>query len=64
MHLGIVLKVDERSLQGKPLTTRAMQIWINATGILLSMIVLRTPFPRVVQFDFGGDGGKEASPEV
>merc|ERR1712064_152889 len=47
--LGIVLKGDERSLQGKPLMKRAMQIWINAADTLLSMIVLRLPSPRVAQ---------------
>merc|ERR1711937_413022 len=47
--LGIVLKGDERALQGKPLMKRAMQIWINAADTLLSMIVLRLPSPRVAQ---------------
>merc|ERR1712226_940999 len=47
--LGIVLKGDERSLQGKPLMKRAMQIWINAADTLLSMIVLRLPSPQVAQ---------------
>merc|ERR1712151_823234 len=47
--LGIVLKGDEKSLQGKPLMKRAMQIWINAADTLLSMIVLRLPSPRVAQ---------------
>merc|ERR1712137_228294 len=47
--LGIVLKGDERSLQGKPLMKRAMQIWINAADTLLSMIVLRLPSPVTAQ---------------
>merc|ERR1712036_104728 len=47
--LGIVLKGDDRSLQGKPLMKRAMQIWINAADTLLSMIVTRLPSPRVAQ---------------
>jgi elongation factor 2 len=47
--LGIVLKGDEKSLQGKPLMKRAMQIWINAAETLLSMIVLRLPSPVVAQ---------------
>merc|ERR1712063_80344 len=47
--LGIVLKGDEKSLQGKPLMKRAMQIWINAADTLLSMIVLRLPSPSVAQ---------------
>merc|ERR1719265_324252 len=47
--LGIVLKGDEKSLTGKPLMKRAMQIWINAADTLLSMIVLRLPSPRAAQ---------------
>merc|ERR1712137_64605 len=47
--LGIVLKGDEKSLIGKPLMKRAMQIWINAADTLLSMIVTRLPSPRVAQ---------------
>jgi len=47
--LGIVLKGDEKSLTGKPLMKRAMQIWINAAETLLSMIVLRLPSPVVAQ---------------
>jgi len=47
--LGIVLKGDEKALQGKPLMKRAMQIWINAAETLLSMIVLRLPSPVVAQ---------------
>ena len=38
--LGIVLKGDDRHLQGKPLMKRTMQIWINAADTLLSMIEL------------------------
>jgi hypothetical protein len=44
--LGIVLKGDEKSLTGKPLMKRTMQIWINAADTLLSMIVLRLPSPK------------------
>merc|ERR1712166_922012 len=47
--LGIVLKGDEKALQGKPLMKRAMQIWINAADTLLSMIVLRLPSPIEAQ---------------
>jgi elongation factor 2 len=47
--LGIVLKGDEKSLTGKPLMKRAMQIWINAADTLLSMIVTKLPSPRVAQ---------------
>merc|ERR1712187_38584 len=41
--LGIVLKGDEKSLLGKPLMKRTMQVWINAADTLLSMIVTRLP---------------------
>merc|ERR1719476_1311583 len=47
--LGIVLKGDDKSLQGKPLMKRTMQIWINAADTLLSMIVTKLPSPRVAQ---------------
>merc|ERR1712238_542103 len=47
--LGIVLKGDEKSLSGKPLMKRTMQIWINAADTLLSMIVTKLPSPRVAQ---------------
>merc|ERR1719246_286410 len=47
--LGIVLKGDEKSLVGKPLMKRAMQIWINAADTLLAMIVTKLPSPRVAQ---------------
>merc|ERR1719265_927344 len=47
--LGIVLKGDEKSLTGKPLMKRAMQIWINAADTLLSMIVMKLPSPKAAQ---------------
>merc|ERR1711881_490023 len=47
--LGIVLKGDDKSLVGKPLMKRTMQIWINAADTLLSMIVTKLPSPRVAQ---------------
>jgi len=47
--LGIVLKGDDRNLQGKPLMKRTMQIWINAADTLLSMIVTKLPSPRIAQ---------------
>jgi len=47
--LGIVLKGDDKSLTGKPLMKRTMQIWINAADTLLSMIVTRLPSPMVAQ---------------
>merc|ERR1719413_122440 len=47
--LGIVLKGDDKSLQGKPLMKRTMQIWINAADTLLSMIVTELPSPQKAQ---------------
>jgi len=47
--LGIVLKGDDRSLTGKPLMKRTMQIWINAADTLLSMIVTKLPSPGTAQ---------------
>merc|ERR1711904_611803 len=47
--LGIVLKGDEKSLTGKPLMKRTMQIWINAADTLLSMIVSKLPSPVTAQ---------------
>merc|ERR1712241_116120 len=47
--LGIVLKGDDKALQGKPLMKRTMQIWINAADTLLSMIVTKLPSPRAAQ---------------
>ena len=47
--LGIVLKGDEKSLTGKPLMKRTMQIWINAADTLLAMIVTKLPSPRAAQ---------------
>merc|ERR1712186_11953 len=47
--LGIVLKGDDKSLTGKPLMKRTMQVWINAADTLLAMIVTKLPSPRVAQ---------------
>jgi len=47
--LGIVLKGDDKNLQGKPLMKRTMQVWINAADTLLSMIVTKLPSPRAAQ---------------
>merc|ERR1711959_596643 len=47
--LGITLKGDDRSLTGKPLMKRTMQIWINAADTLLSMIVTKLPSPVTAQ---------------
>merc|ERR1712078_832699 len=47
--LGIVIKGDDRSLTGKPLMKRTMQIRINAADTLLSMIVSKLPSPVEAQ---------------
>merc|ERR1719247_829148 len=47
--LGITLKGDDRSLTGKPLMKRTMQIWINAAETLLQTIVMRLPSPVTAQ---------------
>merc|ERR1719362_1217685 len=47
--LAIVLKGDDKALQGKPLMKRTMQIWINAADTLLSMIVTKLPSPQTAQ---------------
>merc|ERR1712113_439343 len=47
--LGIVLKGDEKSLLGKALMKRTMQLWINAADTLLQMLVTKLPSPRVAQ---------------
>merc|ERR1711988_1534766 len=47
--LGVVLKGDDRQLNGKPLMKRTFQIWINAADTLLSMIVTKLPSPRAAQ---------------
>merc|ERR1719159_2362082 len=47
--LQIVLKGDEKSLTGKPLMKRTMQLWINAADTLLQMLVTKLPSPRVAQ---------------
>merc|ERR1719191_1135111 len=47
--LGIQLKGDDKSLTGKPLMKRTMQIWINAADTLLSMLVTKLPSPVTAQ---------------
>merc|ERR1719188_47382 len=47
--LGIVIKGDDKSLIGKPLMKRTMQVWINAGDTLLTMIVTKLPSPKVAQ---------------
>jgi elongation factor 2 len=47
--LGISLKSDERTLQGKHLMKNIFQKWINAAEALLEMIILKLPSPVVAQ---------------
>jgi len=44
-NLGITLKTDEKSLQGKHLMKNVFQKWINAADALLEMIILKLPSP-------------------
>jgi len=48
-HLEIVLKTDEKDLEGKPLFKLVFQKWINAADALLEMIVLKLPSPVKAQ---------------
>merc|ERR1712166_889849 len=47
--LGIVLKGDEKDLQGKPLFKCVFQKWINAADALLEMIIMKLPSPKKAQ---------------
>lgn len=47
--LGISLKSDERTLQGKHLMKNIFQKWINAAEALLEMIILKLPSPIFAQ---------------
>merc|ERR1711990_475847 len=47
--LGIVLKGDEKDMQGKPLLKSVMRKFLPAADALLEMLVLRLPSPRVAQ---------------
>jgi elongation factor 2 len=47
--LGIVLKGDDKALQGKYLMRKAMHTWLHAAHTLLDMIVLHLPSPAVAQ---------------
>jgi elongation factor 2 len=44
-NLGITLKADEKTLQGKHLMKNVFQKWINAADALLEMIILKLPSP-------------------
>jgi elongation factor 2 len=48
-NLGITLKSDEKTLQGKHLMKNVFQKWINAAEALLEMIILKLPSPVVAQ---------------
>ena len=47
--LDIVLKGDEKNLQGKHLMKNVFQKWINAAEALLEMIILKLPSPVKAQ---------------
>jgi elongation factor 2 len=47
--IGVELKGDDRSLTGKPLLKRVMQLWLSAGDTLLEMIVTHLPSPVVAQ---------------
>ena len=47
--LGLVLKQDDLSLQGKLLMKKVFQKWINAAEALLEMIILKLPSPIKAQ---------------
>jgi len=47
--LGIILKHDEKQLQGKLLMKCIYQKWINAAEALLEMIVMKLPSPKKAQ---------------
>ena len=48
-HLEIVLKNDEKELEGKALFKLVFQRWINAADALLEMIVMKLPSPVKAQ---------------
>jgi elongation factor 2 len=48
-HLEIVLKTDEKELEGKALFKLIFQRWINAADALLEMIVMKLPSPVKAQ---------------
>lgn len=48
-HLEIVLKTEEKELEGKPLFKLIFQRWINAAEALLEMIVTKLPSPVKAQ---------------
>jgi len=48
-NIGITLKADERTLQGKHLMKNIFQKWINAADALLEMIILKLPSPVKAQ---------------
>ena len=47
--LGLILKNDDLTLQGKLLMKKVFQKWINAAEALLEMIILKLPSPVVAQ---------------
>jgi len=47
--LNIELKADEREYEGKKLLKRVMRKWLDAANVLMEMIVLHLPSPKVAQ---------------
>merc|ERR1739838_859744 len=48
-NLGLTLKADEKTLQGKHLMKCIFQKWINAADALLEMIIMKLPSPVKAQ---------------
>ena len=47
--VGVVLKNEEKDLTGKALLKVVMSRWLNAADIILEMMVLHLPSPKVAQ---------------
>lgn len=46
VSLGITLKAEERTLEGKHLLKLVMSKWINAADAILEMMVIHLPSPK------------------
>lgn len=44
--LGILLRTEDRELQGRELLSKIMEKWLNASDCLLEMMVLHLPSPK------------------
>jgi elongation factor 2 len=49
VSIEIELKQEDRELTGKHLLKRVMSMWLNAADIILEMMVLHLPSPKVAQ---------------